>query len=294
MSSISSIRMLALDIDGTLLTPEGELTDSNRLAIERARNAGVIVVLVTGRRFGSAAALMSEKQLDLPLVSHNGALTKDTTTLATLDYHPLDRETAREIVRIGRENRVDLLCCDDPDGVGRLVIEGISTTNLPLRRYLDRYRESVVEVADLLDYLDHPPIQMMFSGGCEEMDRFGDNLTGLVGSRVRLFRTRYRSSNLTILDALSPTASKGASLASLASQHGIAREEVMAIGDNHNDLTMLGYAGIGVLMANAEEELKQLNFAVTGSNREDGVAQAIDRFIFGVSSLVDHPSASES
>ena len=275
------IRMLALDIDGTLLTPEGELTRRNRGAIERAIRAGVLVVLVTGRRFGSAEALLREKRLDLPLVSHNGALTKDTRTLEILDYHPLDAATAREIVLIGRESRVDLLCCDEPEGRGKLVIEGISESNLPLRRYLDRYRESLVEVADLFEYIDHAPIQLMFSGGCEEMDQFAERLTGLVGGRIQLFRTRYRSSNLTILDALGLTASKGASLAALAHRHGLMREEVMAIGDNHNDLTMLSYAGTGVLMANAEDELKQLEFAVTGSNQEDGVAQAIDRFIFG-------------
>ena len=278
---MSSIKLIALDIDGTLLTPQGELTERNRAAIVRARAAGVMVVLVTGRRFGSARALLLEKELDLPLVSHNGALTKDIETLETLDYHPLDADIAREIIRLGREDGADILCCDDPHGLGKLVIEGVSPANLALRRYLDRYRDAVVEVTDLFDYVDHAPIQLMFSGACAPMDALAERLTTLIGDRIQLFKTRYRTADLTILDALSPTASKGGSLAAIATQHAIDPAEIMAIGDNHNDLTMLRYAGLGVVMANAEEELRRLDFVVTASNEENGVALAIERFIFG-------------
>ncbi|MFM8393832.1 MAG: HAD hydrolase family protein, partial [Acidobacteriota bacterium] len=206
--------------------------------------------------------------------------TKDIETLKTLDYHPLDEGTAREIVHFGRRHGVDQLCCDDPHGHGKLVIEGISESNLALRRYLDRYRESVVEVENLLNYLDHSPIQLMFSGPCDPMDVFASLLSEQLGDRIQLFKTRYRAANLTILDALSPTASKGRSLAAIARLNGIDRAEVMAVGDNHNDLTMLRFAGTGVVMANAEEELRQMDFAVTLSNEEDGVAVAIERYIF--------------
>ncbi len=278
---MSAIKLIALDIDGTLLTPQGELTPRNRAAIERARRAGVVVVLVTGRRFGSAHALLRELELDLPLISHNGALTKDVETLETLDYHPLDEVVAREIIRIGRRDGADILCCDDPQGYGRLVIEEISPANLALHRYLNRYREAVVRVPDLLDYVDHPPIQLMFSGACAPMDELAARLGTLVGSHIQLFMTRYRSADLTILDALSPTASKGGSLATIATSYGIDPAAIMAVGDNHNDLTMLRYAVLGVVMANAEAELRQLDFALTASNEEDGVACAIERFVFG-------------
>jgi hydroxymethylpyrimidine pyrophosphatase-like HAD family hydrolase len=100
-----------------------------------------------------------------------------------------------------------------------------------------------------------------------------------MGDRIQLFKTRYRSVDLTILDALSVTASKGASLALIGRRHGIEREEIMAIGDNHNDLTMLRYAAVGVVMANADDELKSMGFAITTSNEEDGVAEAIEKYI---------------
>jgi hypothetical protein len=273
------IKLLALDIDGTLLTPRGELTPRNSAAINRARQHGVLVVLVTGRRFNSARELVQRLELDIPLVSHNGALTKNIETLETLDFHPLDTGIARAIIGVGREFGADMICCDDPQGLGTMVIEGVSPDNKSLHRYMEKYRDSVVEVPDLLEYVDHAPIQMMFSGRCDPMEEFAENLKAAMGEQIQLFKTRYRSADLTILDALSDKASKGASLETVAQKHGIAREEVMAIGDNHNDLTMLRYASLGVVMANAEDELKEMGFEMTSSNEEDGVAEAIEKYI---------------
>lgn len=273
------IKLLALDIDGTLLTPHGEITPRNSAAINMARQSGVQIVLVTGRRFNSARELAQRLDMGAPLISHNGALTKNVETLETLDYHPLDIEIARAIISFGRECGADMICCDDPDGLGKMVIEGVSEENKSLHRYLDKYRDSVSVVSDLLGYVDHSPIQIMFSGRCDPMDDFAARLKVAMGERIQLFKTRYRSADLTILDALNVTASKGASLAAIAKKHGVAREAIMAIGDNHNDLTMLRYAGLGVVMANAEDELKRMGFELTSSNEEDGVAEAIERHI---------------
>ena len=273
------VKLLALDIDGTLLNPRGEITPRTLSAINQARQQGVLVVLVTGRRFGSARDLLVRLQLDIPLVSHNGALTKNIKTLETLDFHPLDAELAREMIRFGRAHSVDMICNDDPHGVGTMVIESISESNKPQQRYLNQYRSAVVEVPDLLEHIQSPPIQLTVSGRCDPTEEFERRLGELMEGRVQLFKTRYRAFDLTILDVLSTTASKGESVARIARQHGIAQEETMAIGDNHNDLTMLRYAGLGVVMANAEDELKQMGFEQTTSNEEDGVAEAIEKFI---------------
>jgi Cof subfamily protein (haloacid dehalogenase superfamily) len=280
------IKLLALDIDGTLLTPHGEITPRNSAAINSARQSGVQIVLVTGRRFNSARELAQRLDMGAPLISHNGALTKNVDTLETLDYHPLDIGTARAIIGFGRECGADMICCDDPHGLGKMVIEGVSEENKSLHRYLDKYRDSVNVVSDLLEYIDHPPIQIMFSGRCDPMDDYAERLNAAMDGRIQLFKTRYRSADLTILDALSATASKGASLATIAKNHGVAREEIMAVGDNHNDLTMLRYAGLGVVMANAEDELKRMGFELTSSNEEDGVAVAIEKHILNAEQTV--------
>jgi Cof subfamily protein (haloacid dehalogenase superfamily) len=274
-----AIRLLALDIDGTLLNPRGEITPRTRQALDEVQQLGILVALVTGRRFGSARPVVLELGLSVPLVSHNGALTKNVTTLDTIGFHPLEIETAREVIRIGRAHQADMICCDDPNGLGVMVIEGVSPENRSLHRYLDKYRDSLHEVPDLLEYVDHAPIQIMFSGCCDPIDDFADQLQQQLDGRIQLFKTRYRSLDLTILDAISTTASKGASVDEIALSYGIECAEIMAIGDNHNDLTMLRRAGVGVVMANAEDELKAMGFALTASNDEDGVAIAIENYI---------------
>ena len=272
-------KLIALDIDGTLLTARGEITPRTSQALNQAKQLGVQVVLVTGRRFSSARELVLRLELDVPLISHNGALTKNIETLEVVDFHPLDDSTAREVIGFGRQHGVDIICNDDPHGLGKMVIEGISPDNKALHRYLNLYRSSVVEVEDLLSYVQSPPIQLTVSGPCEPTDKFGERLSEALGDRIQIFKTRYRTYDLTILDVMSLAASKGKSLAAIAARHGIAREEIMAVGDNHNDLTMLRYAGLGVVMGNAEDELKQMGFEQTASNEEDGVAQAIEKFI---------------
>jgi len=137
----------------------------------------------------------------------------------------------------------------------------------------------VLEVPDLLDYIDHAPIQIMFSGACDSMDRLGGRLNSVMNGRMQLFQTRYRSVDLTILDAISTEASKGSGLKRIADYYEIKPDEILAVGDNHNDLTMLRFAGKAVIMANAEDELKQLGFDVTDSNEEDGVARALEKYI---------------
>lgn len=275
-------KLIALDIDGTLLTTRGEITPRTSQAINKARELGVQVVLVTGRRFNSARELVLRLELDIPLVSHNGALTKNIETLEVVDFHPLDDGIARDVISFGRQHGVDMICNDDPHGLGTMVIEGISPDNKAMHRYLNLYRSSVVEVPDLVKYVQAPQIQLTVSGRCDPTEEFELKLREAMDGRVQIFKTRYRSYDLTILDILSTTASKGESLATIATRHGIAREEIMAVGDNHNDLTMLRYAGLGVVMGNAEDELKQMGFEQTTSNEDDGVAQAIEKFVLGM------------
>ncbi|MBO0723879.1 MAG: HAD family phosphatase, partial [Blastocatellia bacterium] len=171
------IKLIALDIDGTLLTPRGEITAKTRAAIDAARARGVQIILVTGRRFGSAYLVLQEFGLDLPLISHNGALSKDLRTFETLELHPLDVETAREIIRAARKHRTDMVCCsDEPRGIGKMLTEGVSEANLSLLRYLSKYRDSVLEVPDLVEFVREPLIQIMFSGACTQMDSFAVDL----------------------------------------------------------------------------------------------------------------------
>src|SRR4051812_40073216 len=169
--------LLALDLDGTLLDSRGLLPERNRLAIALARARGVRVALVTGRRFRDARPLALELGIDVPLVAHNGALTKHARTLETVAAVPLPLATARAVLRFGRAHKVDPLVSDDPEGPGLLVYEHLNEANRPLLKYIEWARrihgaeaeQAVLCVASLEDYLDHPPVHIAFSGTDTEM-----------------------------------------------------------------------------------------------------------------------------
>jgi Cof subfamily protein (haloacid dehalogenase superfamily) len=284
-----TISLLALDLDGTLLDTRGHISQRNRLAIENAREQGVRVALVTGRRFRDSRPIALELGLDVPLISHNGALTKHAETLQTVSVLPLPLSAARDALRIGREAGADALLSDDHEGLGMLVYDHIRGDNSSANRYVawarrihgdEEANEAVRQVASLEDYLDHEPIHLAFSGRCDDMDRLEELLRSELGSTVKVFGTKYLEQDFTLLDIVNPAASKGAGVAAAAAELGVTAEEIMAVGDNFNDLEMLLFAGTGVVMANAPLSLREIaGLHPTASNVEDGVALAIEQFI---------------
>jgi 5-amino-6-(5-phospho-D-ribitylamino)uracil phosphatase len=283
-----AIRLIALDMDGTLLNSRGELSAGNRAAIAAARGRGATVALVTGRRFRDARPLALELGLDVPVISHNGALTKHAHTLETVSATLMPVEAARAVVRLGRARGADALVSDDHVGAGLLVYDRIRPGNTAVEKYIAWSRHILGEdaaaairrVPSLDEYLDHDPLHVAFSGGCAAMERLAEEMREALGVSVRLLLTLYPKTDFALLDILHPAASKGAGLAAVAAEQGLAREEVMAVGDNHNDIEMLEWAGTGVLMANADESLRGSGrFHATASNDEDGVAAAIERFV---------------
>jgi len=294
---LMTISLLALDLDGTLLDSRGHISERNRVAIDSAREQGVHVALVTGRRFRDSRPVALELGLDVPLISHNGALTKHAATLQTVSVLPLPLDAAREALRVGREAGADALLSDDHEGLGVLVYDHLRGENTAAHKYVswarrihgeDEGSNAVQQVGSLEDYLDHEPIHLAFSGTCNEMDQLEETLKTELGSTVKILGTKYAEQDFTLLDILNPAASKGAGVAAAATELGVAREEIMAIGDNYNDLEMLLFAGVGVVMANAPLTLREIaGLHPTASNREDGVALAIEQFILNRPELIN-------
>lgn len=283
------VRFMALDLDGTLLNSRGAVSDRTRSAITEARQRGVRVALVTGRRFRDVRPLALELGLDVPVIAHNGALTKHARTLETVAARLLPLAAARAVIAVAHEFHADALVSDDPEGPGLMVFDEAAARNESLLRYAAWARrihgpeadEAMRCVPSLTDYLDHPPLHIGFSGACGEMQLFYEALTTRLGGQVKVLATIYPRQDFTIMDVLHPEASKGAGVAAAAAEAGIAPADIMAIGDNHNDLEMLEYAGLGVLMGNADTHLRKPGLHLTATNDEDGVALAIERFVFG-------------
>ncbi len=284
------IKLLALDIDGTTLNSRGEIPDANRAAIRAAEAKGVLVTIATGRRFRDAQPVGIDLGLNAPLITHNGALLKYADTEETVACSLLSKSASIEIVSVGKDYGGDALVSTDPHGHGTLLYDRVSDDNLPLKKYLrwseglhggEAGRQGVAHVQKLEDILhEQDVVHISFSGSCAAMSAMLSILARELGNTVTILPTIYPQLDFTLIDILPPDASKGHGVAKLAEINGLTPENVMAVGDNFNDLEMLEYAGTAVVMGNADQRLlERPKFYTTLSNDEGGVAFAIERFI---------------
>jgi hydroxymethylpyrimidine pyrophosphatase-like HAD family hydrolase len=165
-------------------------------------------------------------------------------------------------------------------GNDSLVLESADELNNTVSRWLEVNRPYIKFVSPLEDALTEDPLQAMYCGRVALMERLQQKLNRAVFlDKITVMKTQYDHRDLCILDILNRECSKGHALKRLALERGISREQIMAIGDNHNDLEMLEFAGVAVVMGNASNELKQNGWMITGSNEESGVAQAVEEIL---------------
>lgn len=273
------IRLIALDIDGTLLNSRWEVSLGNRAAITEATHRGIEVALVTGRRYDFALPVVQQIDSPLTMIVNNGALVR-TNDGKTHLRHLLPRETARRVLQATTAWRGAAAVVFDRPLANQVIIEVIDWAD-PIRGgYFRRNREFLAEAHPLESCLDEEdPIQVMFTGEVDPMRQAEQALRAVpFRGDFSLAVTVYEDRNFSMIDVLHPGVSKGAALAEWAGARHVDREEILAIGDNHNDLEMLSFAGVPVVMGNSVPELKEQGWHVTRSNDEDGVAAAIDLF----------------
>ena len=276
----SRIRLLALDIDGTLLSPAFEVSQRDLSAVLRARAHGVEVILVTGRRHTFAMEIAALLGFDLWMITSNGAVTRST---AGESFHRelLSRGDARRLIAHMEDYRHQAVITFDKDHKGALVLESYSGVADSIGRWLDRNSQFVDFVVPLEACLSEDPIQLMFCGTIPQMAQAERQLM-LLNARYTGFtilKTVYPVRDLCLLDVLNGNCSKGKTLARWARHRGLEPSEVMAIGDNYNDIEMLEYVGCPVIMGNASEELKGRGWAETLGNHQHGVAAAVEKYI---------------
>jgi Cof subfamily protein (haloacid dehalogenase superfamily) len=272
------VRLIALDIDGTLLDSTWQLPAANRRAVAEATRRGIEVALVTGRRYDFAIPIARMFDAPLTMIVNNGALVK-THDGQTHLRHLLSRDTAERVLQATMPWREGAGVVFDRIRENQIILEVIDTDD-PIRSgYYARNREFLSISKPLESCLTEDPIQVMFSGKVKEMREVEAVLRAApFTGEFALAVTRYESRDFSMIDVIRPEISKGSSLAEWATVRGYAREEVMAIGDNHNDLEMLSFAGIPIVMGNAVAELKTFGWHQTCSNDESGVAVAIEQF----------------
>lgn len=272
------IRLIALDIDGTLLDGQSRLPDINRQAILDAAARGIEVALVTGRRYDFAMPIARQIPCPLTMIVNNGAMVKSSDG-ATRLVHRLPSDVARRVIEATPQFREMASVCFDRPLQNQLIFERIDWDD-PLRGgYFKRNREFIAEVSPILNCLTEDPIQVMFTGAVSPARELAGVLAQLPFAELySLAVTLYEDRDFGLVDVISPGCSKGTTLAEWVRSRGWSREDVMAIGDNLNDREMLEYAGLPIVMANSVPELKSLGWRETLTNDEGGVAAAIEAY----------------
>lgn len=258
-------RLIALDLDGTLLTRQKTVSPRTRLALDDAARRGCRVVIATGRSFAVARHLCEGIDLTAPQITYNGAVIYDPVAERDLEEYLLPPPMVRPGLDffIDTGARVALFATDmlyldaqmpDPEGWA---------PGSAIRSQL---------VPDVRAFAHEPCIKIAAHSHADEITR----LRPL--AHARFDGTLYVTQTApTLLELLNPTVSKGAALQRIAQMLGVARDEVLAFGDSHNDLGMLTYAGVGIAMANGADEAKAVADLVTESNEADGIARALER-----------------
>ncbi len=280
---MNQIRFLALDIDGTLLNSRWDLPPENVAAVSEAVGAGVEVALVTGRRFDFARPVMDELAVPLTMIVSNGAVVKDRSG-ATVARRVLARGTAVRVLSIAEAWRDCAGLLFDRAHDAQIIFERIDPADEKRQRFYEINREAIAE-RPLHDCLDEDPVQIIFSGELARMRALHELLNGgrCDCPPFSVSITEYEHRDFALLDVMASGCSKGTAVAEWASEHGYARHEVMAIGDNLNDLEMLEFAGLPVVMGNAASSLRVRanGWRYTATNDEAGVALAIREHILG-------------
>jgi len=275
------IRLLAIDLDGTLLNSRAEISPGNRQALCAAVERGVHVAIVTGRRFHSASPMVNQLPCPVTLICSNGALIRsENGEIVHRDFLP--RDVALEALRASRPYRPHAVAIFDIPTRGQVTMQKGASPDGPLSWYVNKSPEFLATVPELEDAIEIDPIQLMFGGPPAYMAPLEGILReSSAGEKVHLTWTKYFSRNMSLLDVLSPTCSKGAALRLWAERRRISPGEIMAIGDNYNDREMLEFCGHPVLMRNCTPGLGQSHWCVTDSNDQDGVAAAVHSYILG-------------
>ena len=274
-----SLRLIAIDIDGTLLNPEFHISETDLATLRRAHAQGIEIIVVTGRRHTFALPIVEQLGFDLWMISSNGAITR---SLAGETFHRdlLPEGTCRDLVHVMQEFRGQTVLTFDSTGKGTIVIERLDQLEHSIQRWLEKNMQYIEFVVPIEKALTTDPVQAMFCGPVADMQRVLRVLESCA-LPITVLRTEYPGRDLSIVDVLNDGCSKGHALERWANYRRITRNQVMAIGDNYNDIEMLAFAGHPFIMGNASEELRGRGWKLTRSNAESGVSAAIEHMLDG-------------
>lgn len=260
-------KLIAVDLDDTLLSDDLSISQINRQAIACAVSKGVKVTISTGRMFRSTLPYVEQLKIDIPVITYQGALIKNAYLQEVMLARPLPLDVSMEIIEESRKHGVHIQVYLGDDYF-------FDKHNGYSKMYYDLSGIEGKAVKSLEDFLTEAPLKILIMDSPETISY----LTGLYSEKFKN-KAEITISKSNYLEFTNIDASKGSALKYLADSLGIKRDEVIAVGDGYNDISMIKYAGLGVAMSNAPDDVKMHADYVTCSNEENGVAFVIEKFL---------------
>jgi len=275
-------KLVAIDLDGTLLDPVGEVRPRVRRAIQAAMTAGCLVTLATGRRQRAARHIADDLGLRLPLILYTGSLIYDTQNETALYHRPLPHSFLQQAIGLVREAGLRPVVLQSPLKGEYIYLGPLEDDDAYTRAYAeDKIRFDLIQRRTYPELVQIEDVLTLSVAGPGDLARTLARTLPLQ-MQCSIFSYPLRHSSLADLhgfDVVQPGVSKGLALRWLAAHCGIDISQTLAIGDSMNDLELLKAAGLGVAMGNAMPEVKALADTIVASNAEDGVAEALERFV---------------
>lgn len=261
-----AIKIVACDVDGTLINKDNVLTEKVTTTIKKVSSKGVKFCIATGRMFCSAQVFAKELQLDTPLISYNGALIKNAKSQNVYNSNTLDIDVAKDVLQMCKVNNWHV-----QKYVGDCL--SVKVANEKAQYYSSRIKVPLQIEGEDFYKVQEAPNKLMLIVEPKDQQEIMAQLKKNFADKVHI-----TSSNDRFIEVITPGVNKGVALKYLADLYGFLPEEIMACGDSYNDIEMLEFAGLSVVMDNANDEVKKHADFITKSCNEDGVAHALERF----------------
>lgn len=276
-------KMVAIDLDGTLLNEEKKVSSENKAVLKELMSRGVEVIIATGRRYYSAKELVSELEMKNSIImANNGSIVRDMVTDNSIKTKYFEHDDFYNLIREGKSRSLDAITHVDHYIEGYDILVEFEKTDKRYKNYLKDIANRYRRIDDLLKYSNPKALSIIYTGELKQLMEFQENLNSKYRGKYNAYLMHNLKNVGTMLEVINASSSKWISILEHAVFQGIKSEEIIAIGDDNNDIEMIKNAGLGIAMRNATKEVKSAADMVSEkTNEESGVAYTLKE-IFNV------------
>lgn len=266
-------KLIAIDLDGTLLNEKKRVTVENKAVLKELMNRGIEVIIATGRRYYSAKELIAELEMDEAIImANNGTIVRNMKTDDIITTRYFDPDDYYSLIREGKDRKLHAITHVDHFSEGYDILVELEKNDTRYKNYLSDIANRYRTIDDLLRYSNPKALAIVYTGELEQLREFQHNLNSKYKGKYNAYLMHNLKNVGTMLEVINARGNKWVSVMEYAMSKGIKSEEIIALGDDNNDIEMIKNAGLGIAMKNATKEVRNASDIITEKiNDESGV-----------------------